>query len=149
MGMGMPDENDKKEYLTTEEHFDIFKKECNRWAREYELGDWDLRIFHETDMNDSRASVWINSQDRVAYVYLSREWDVEPDELLVKRSAFHEVWEIILGDIQCVGKSRYITESQFASAVHGVVRRMENCVFDKHYRKVTEEDGNESIILSS
>lgn len=121
----------KDSYKTTKAHFELFKKECWKWIEKFGLYDWQYYFFHEDWEDGNRATIKYNVKSRAASINLSPIWNTPITNLEVRRSAFHEVMEAMLGDLYLMGESREFDEALFVGESHKIIRRLENVVFDK------------------
>ncbi len=118
-------------YKTTKKHFEIFKKECAKWIEFFGLKDWEIGYHHQED-DDTLASLKYDLSGGWATIYLATEWErKEPTILEVKECAFHEVCELLLARIRTLAMYRFTTRDEIEEATHGIIRRMENSVFEK------------------
>lgn len=114
---------------TNKTQFQIFKKACARWIDFFGLKDWSVYYRHEYD-EKNMASIVYNLQGKAATIYLSTEWNIRVTKKLIRRAAFHEICELMLARLVICSRSRFVTDDEIAEAVHGIVRRLENTVFD-------------------
>lgn len=115
---------------TSKAHFEIFKKECEKWIEIFGLKGWRIEFYHESDMKDARASTSYDVINRTATLYLNIEWKGENiTNCLVKVSAFHEVCEVLLCNIRALANYRFSTKDEISEELHRVIRILENCVF--------------------
>lgn len=119
-------------YPTTPKHFEIFKRECQKWIKVFGLSRWEFSFFHcETD----RHLAWstINWEAHYVAFHLNKTWrwkDQPPTSREVKKSAFHEVCEVLLFPIRYLGECRYLSESEMDPAVHEVIHVLEDVVWE-------------------
>lgn len=110
-------------------HFEIFKEECNLWVQRFGLVNWRISYeFHK--INGALGLCATFCCDRVAAISLSTEFE-DTDNLNndIKKTAFHEVMELMISPLNACAKSRYITESEIDEARHDIIRRLENVVW--------------------
>ena len=116
-------------YKTTKKHFEIFKKECEKWIEYFGLKDWDIHYAHREDA-DNLGTCGYNMVSCHATISLTINWDDdEPTTVAVKKIAFHEVSELLLARLVSVAHTRSATGHDIEEATHGIIRRMENSVF--------------------
>ena len=123
--------SDKKQ--VSKEDFEVFKKECDKWISFFGLCGW--RIFYEfiDAGEDCYAQIRYNLLDRVATITLNLFIydETERTEVDVKRSAFHEVCELLLARISLFGKERFVNENEIDEEIHNLIRIFENTIFTK------------------
>jgi hypothetical protein len=118
---------------TTKAHFELFKQQVAKWVGIYGLKDWEVHLSHEEIVGGSRASASINIADRIAYIGLSPDWTpmkVNDDE--IKKSAFHEVTEILTGPLVGCAETRFLNQGEIGEASHYIIRTLENVLFPKY-----------------
>jgi len=121
---------------TTNKHFSLFKEHVYLWLDHFGLKDWETIISHDipADCTDALAACSMDLQARFANIYLNPKWDRTPTDELLKNSAFHEVCELLLGPLDIMCKSRYVTEEEIDSSRHGIIARLYNSIAQEKYR---------------
>jgi len=68
---------------------------------------------------------------------LSKDWtDALPlNNKEIRRCAFHEVCELLLGNLRDIAGSRFILEREIDEQVHIIIRTLENVIFEKRHRE--------------
>jgi hypothetical protein len=115
---------------TTKKHFELFQKEAAKWIEYLGLKGWRVTFRHYY-LSGSRAEIHSDSlADRSVSIFLSTDWgnDLVTDSN-IKRSAFHEVCELLLLRIYSMAVDRDSTESQVTEESHNIIRTLENTVF--------------------
>ena len=123
--------------LTTTEHFEIFKNEAEKWIVFFSLLDWAVYFFHEDNATSGPCRAWSATvqEGKAASLGLSLNWNDDNDDVIitdydVKKSAFHEVCELLLRKLWKLADTRYgVTESDVEEELHSVIRRLENSVW--------------------
>ena len=115
---------------TTPEEFELFRSECLRWLKFFGLTDWGVHFVHEP-LEDNYAEVRVcGLSDRTAVIAFSSECEEDARQHMdIKRTAFHEVWELFLHPLCYIGQCRYVQPKEFEYAVHAIIRTMENTVW--------------------
>ena len=114
-------------YKTTKKDFEKFKKAALKFAQKFGLTDWEIHVFHEEWGNeDSRAYNRCNYTGRVASISLAPEWNTRPVSGEIERTAFHEIFEVLLAPLTTCAFGRFVTEDEIDEAIHYIVRTMEN-----------------------
>lgn len=114
-----------KHHVTTKRHFAIFKAECERLAKLWELNDWEYRIFHGE--SDSLAECDPRPIDRIMVLRLGIDWgprDV-PTDARVLFCARHEMSHAITGELLFMAQSRHVTKDEIVAAAEITARRLE------------------------
>lgn len=115
-----------KRNLTTEKHFKEFKRVARHWIKRLGLTDWQVHFLHEGKNNDVFARCYINVAGRVATLELQKDWDGDKVSMAqVRRSARHEVGELLLLPLEVMAKDRFVSEAHISETQHGIVRRLE------------------------
>lgn len=121
---------------TTAHHFEIFKKECDKWIKAFGLIGWDIRYIHADLEGDSNAAAYFDpNQDitsRCATLGLAvNDFKRKLTPEYIKLCAFHEVCELLLHRIQYLAKSRYCQEEDIDEERHNLIRIFENAIFNQ------------------
>ena len=111
---------------TSKDDFKAFTKECEVTLDQLSLRDWRVCYFHQ-DEPDALGWCRTDSEGKIASIGLSRNWQNEkPTRKEIKRVARHEILHVLLADLTQCGKYRQSTDSDFATAQHAIIRRLEN-----------------------
>lgn len=118
---------------TTEKHFKIFQAECKKWIDYFGLKNWQVYYAHR-EIN-GRAEARFNCVDGIANLTLNIKWDEISKDLLndktVKRTAFHEICELLFGRIHdMVGQRFGLIEEDVGEEIHRIIRILENTMFE-------------------
>lgn len=120
---------------TTKRHYELFKQECLKWINIFGMSDWEVYFCHKKVAADQKkegilAYCSLDNVSRYATFYLHKDWedDIVTDKE-IKKTAFHEVMELLLGQINCLASERFVTEKQIEEAVHSIIRTFENVVY--------------------
>ena len=117
---------------TTPEDFELFQSECERWIEIYGLKHWDVFFRHE-ECEGRFAACGTILKARVATITLAKEWqkaDYTPQE--IKRTAFHEVSELLMAPVNALANHRYVSEDEIEGEIHAVIRTLESVLFPKY-----------------
>ncbi len=114
------------QYKTTKQDFAKFARCVRKWGAVFGLKDWEISICHEQWTDNTYANNSTNYTARAASVNLSREWPAKPRKGEIERSAFHEVYEILLAPLRACAGARFVTADEIDEATHYVVRTMES-----------------------
>ena len=120
----------------TEKDFSIFKEEAKKWIDTFGLKDWDV-TFDFSLLENSRAECCVNWHGKAALITLGQFPRGEMTQEDVRKSAFHEVCELLLSDMEFTALNEEILHAErklmTEVARHAVIRRMENSIFKNHY----------------
>jgi len=124
--------NSNRKYETSETDFDVFQKESKYWISKFGLTNWEIMFRHNPEDDETdRALCYIEPQSHIATLVLPHSWySVEPSDYLIRRSAFHEVMEILLAEINILANERFTSRDKLETAIHSFIRVMENIVFE-------------------
>lgn len=117
---------------TSKADFELFVEEAKGFLELFGLLDWQVEFEHR-DL-DSRANCRFSVQGRQAYITLGKDWTkhdtVSPERL--RRSAFHEVYELLLADYYFAATDNEIggeaKAQRLERTTHALIRRMENVI---------------------
>ena len=115
---------------TSKKDFDLFKKECRKWADILGLKDHEFAFFHGCEDAGNRAEYFVNENAKIANVYFAESIN-DKTVKNIKQIAFHEVYEISLFDLRKMAMELYAYDV-VDRAVHRIVRTMENVLFPKY-----------------
>jgi hypothetical protein len=121
----MPYTDEKDENVTTQEHFEIFKKECLRLWDLWKISGWKLEFRHEDMEGQSQGMAGASSDptQRCTRIFLSTVWPdhtpVTDHEILL--TARHEAIHGLLGPLSTLATSRFVTDNEMCAAEHEVL----------------------------
>lgn len=116
---------------TTKKDFELFKSTCKKWVERFGLKGWEICYQHVKLRDDRTAECSYDMIGRTASLALSTEIDDDTyGHRSVCRDAFHEVGELLLVRIRVLARRRYATEDDIDEEVHGIIRTLENVLFD-------------------
>lgn len=117
-------------YKTTKKEFELFKKECRKWIKFFGLFDWEVYYEHVELKEKAYATCHTDMLGMVATFSFNKVvgTNIRDD---IRRTAFHEVCELLISKLKIIAKCRFLSEDEITTANHEIIRRLENCVFDK------------------
>lgn len=121
--------------MTSNSAFKAFTDEVGFWQRHLGLTDWQIDVELGDEKPCNRATTLIDSDGHSAVIVLERTWvegatREDADENKVRRTAFHEVCEIMVDDLENGTSQLSVVEKNRARvAAHALIRRLENCLF--------------------
>ena len=110
---------------TTKRHFAVFKAECERLLKLWNVVDWEVRIRHEKC--DGLATCEPRGVSRICIIRLATNWgplDVA-DDARVRAAARHEVAHLVTGELIMIARSRVVSDDEITAAVEVTARRLE------------------------
>jgi len=117
---------------TTKADFELFKKEVQKWIDILGLRDWEVHFTQSGFENDDRAGIHVNLNGRIARIGLNKNQTSDFNDLDIRKWAFHEVCELLLGPLSVNARSRYINEDELEQSEHYIIRTLENILFSKY-----------------
>ena len=116
---------------TTEAHFKLFRQECEKWIKAFNLRNWEINYRHTKPPGDQKAWAALNHQGRQCDLCLSSGWrEAFPiTNIEIRKTAFHEVCELLLYPMYYLAESRFLSESEMEPACHDVIHALQNAVF--------------------
>jgi hypothetical protein len=114
---------------TKAKHYKLFVQEVRYWVDIFGLRDFEIYTEHDDTQKDARACVYVNLEGMMATIELQKDWDCEVDDDMIRKVAFHEVMETMLAPLWVSASERYATPESIEMAKHGIIRRLENCVW--------------------
>lgn len=107
----------------------MFKAECDRWIEFWHLRDWFVSYCHAELEDGTIADCERSISNRIASIRLNVHTDVILDDEIIRRTAFHEVCELLIGGLVCLATARFVIEDELTGEAHAIIRRLEHCVF--------------------
>ena len=124
----------KKTSKTTEEHFKIFKEECEYWLTKFNLKCYSIYYVHD-ECEDAYATIQYDCVNRMATIFFNTDFgDIGISEDHIRETAFHEVCELLLGRLAWLAESRYLGSTDIEEELHNIIRTLENTVFKEMKR---------------
>lgn len=116
---------------TNDVHFTQFQDEASHWLRQFSLGDWCVIFAHDKTPEDTYAATQACVEARHVKMVLGTHWpdEVEPTEFEVRRTAFHEVVEVLLFPLREFMVNAF-TDGRITGDVHAAIQRIENVVWE-------------------
>lgn len=114
---------------TTKEHFELFKEECQKWAKRLLLEG--KRYDFEHIKLDCRADCLFDVINQVINIRLSTKIDTNSEKELIKilkNTAKHEMLEALIGELRVIASSAYKTNDEVTAANHRLIRKLEKII---------------------
>ena len=118
---------------TTRRHFEIFKKECEKWIKVFGMLGWRFYYQHK-DINGNQLAYCIfpdKPEDRVFTLGMTVNLECDFSMLDFRRSAFHEVMEAFLYRLSFLAEARYVQPDEVGEERHHLIRTLETVVFER------------------
>lgn len=113
------------------DYFALFEKEASHWLWYFGLHDWRVVFYHDELHTGNIAETHMDYVGKCASMILAK--GLEPHFYTtegIKRTAFHEVCELLLGSLYCLIDPHSDREHDAMSkAGHEIIRRLENTVY--------------------
>lgn len=119
-----------------EKEFEFFRGEVAHWSGYFGLYEWDWRVILGGE-DEEEALAWVRAEEEsgIAVVFLAKKWGMDPiTPKNLSKSAFHEVCEVMLAELDWLSR-KCVRDGKVTAAVHRVIRRLENKVFEKEYER--------------
>lgn len=119
---------------TTKAQFELFQKECQKWLDFFGVKGWHV-VYRHQKIEGCRGECSYKLTGRVATISLSthfEEWKpVSNDD--IRKTAFHEVCELMLSRINLMALNRIANHEDAANEeIHNIIRTLENTVFKEN-----------------
>jgi len=117
----------------TLKQFELFKKEAQRWLDYFGMKEWQV-YFEQKELKGSRAQCAFDCVGRIATLSLGTSWS-EINKIFVtdeniKRTAFHEVCELVLAPLSSMVFQRFnLAEENVEEEIHRIIRTFENSLW--------------------
>lgn len=109
--------------------FRLFKQECRFWIRRLGLKDWRVTIFRVPLLGNTVGECRYDMGNRLATIVVSnRRWTKNHFRREIRRTAKHEVIELLLCRLDGLARRRDVTFSELEEARHQIVRTLEKVV---------------------
>ena len=113
-------------------YFSLFKQECDYWINFFGLFFWEMNYTNKQVDNESHGVCIISIIDRNATINLEKRNDDEYNEETIKKTAFHEICDLLLADLS---QHAYNTRSSellsIESSEHSIIKILQNTVYEK------------------
>lgn len=137
---------DKPNYTTTPEHFELFKAEARRWLDHLGLKGWSVHFHHDSseESGDCLGRITWNRLGRVATIFLSVDWGPmdEPTPEAIAGTAFHEVCELFFSRIFDMAIEQNASREAVREERHHLIRTLESVLWEPENQK---RQGEESL----
>lgn len=119
---------------TTEQHFELFKKEVKKYIEEFGLKGWEVSYEHKCKDEDNYSSLRYSMMNRTATFSLTKNWGDEVTPLTseaIRESALHEVLHLLLARFYTLAGARFIEEEELREEDEAIVTNLVNYILDK------------------
>ena len=110
----------------SQEHFDLFKTECEKQLERLGLKSWKV-YYQFKPLKDSFGNAQWSYAGRVATITLATDFPKPFDNLenQIKETALHECLEILLAPLTDLAVDRNLCRLEFDKEIHTVIRTLE------------------------
>ena len=115
-------------YEMTNDDFEIFKEEAERWITALGLKDWNISIKMD-NAEDACSECLVNRTSHAACLVLNRYQQEELTQKQIREYAFHEVLEVLLSDLEYLAMDCLLSEEKkvlLEVERHRIIRRLES-----------------------
>ncbi len=124
----------EKVYKTNKRHYNLFCNEVRKFIDIFGLVGWEVNFEHKRYLSTELAVCITDQQGRTCTISLSPTWvGLKPTDLEVRKSAFHEVCELLLSRLNTFAKDRFVQESQIDEESHNIIRILERVLWEKYH----------------
>jgi len=130
----------------TKEHFEVFKKECQKWINIFGLNDWYFHFVYKEDEDNEENEYehladcsWDHSSKQVV-IKLYEDWGdiTEPNDESMKTTAFHEVCHVLLSRFQDFSYHPNPSEDDINSVGHAIINTLQAVLYPKYKDEVSK-----------
>ena len=123
-------------YKITGKQFDVFVKEAEKWIKEFGLIGWE--VFYNHAEIEGFASCHSDLNTRTATITLNKTAPCKISDIEVKRSAFHEVCELLLARFKILAKERFLSQEFLDEENHNIIRTLERVLYKRNIVKLED-----------
>lgn len=111
---------------TTETHFALFRKHCQKFIDQFGLRQYEVTHTHKRDM-EAVSNCFVDPESAIVIMNFASDWGMLTplDEKAIKRAAFHEVMELLLWELRQAMRA-FFSEEVVNKKIHAVIRTWEN-----------------------
>ena len=118
----------------------IFQDEANYWLQKLGMVGWEADYWCNMDYNtwddEAYSMVRFEGDSRIVVFWINPNWPARDlTDYKIRRCAFHEVQELLLGSLRELALCRFATEESITQATHAIIRTLENTFFKEDYNK--------------
>lgn len=116
-------------YLLEDKHFTFFKSCAIELINKLGLSDWKIDFYMRELSDGDNAQCHINRvARRASLVFSSVRYDEEPTDEKIRESAYHEVFELLLDDMEYPAWVEFLSDEDKNKAInrarHTVINRL-------------------------
>ena len=113
---------------TTAKDFKLYQEYCHNWQVKLNLQHYAIAFIHDNSRPDTDAWVLADSENGIASVGLTIDWDAKPTRQDLDRAACHEMLELLHWEIRNLLSAIFCNEV-INRKLHNVIRPLENLFF--------------------
>lgn len=111
----------------TQKQYDLFKSECEKWIKVFELSSFEIRFFWEK-LDDNLAEVRTGQVSKgIIEVYFTKELKDNIDYIddnYIKMTAKHEAIHCLVAEITEAGWDRFTTKDELIKLEEKLVNKL-------------------------
>lgn len=112
----------------TKKHFELFKSECEKWIKIFQLNNWRFEFFIDNEDDKNRVYQLRRWRIKSIDMYFCSRSSLSKDIQKVKQTAKHEIIHSMLGGLVLLGEQRYLREDELYEEEEGLVRKLEKLI---------------------
>ena len=111
-------------YKTTKKQFELFKLECNKGIKVFDLGGWNITFYHEK----MRSDAWAECKACLDGRQMNLRLNIEPNQPItpdiIRKVALHECIHGVLARFSELAHSRCVTGAELFEAEEELVIKL-------------------------
>jgi len=113
---------------TTNEHFKIFHKHCEKWIKILGVEHWNIKIAGIWDDEDCdfQARTVFRNREMGATIWLGDEWNFcnKITDKDLDDTAKHEILHLLVAQLELVGMERWTSEEEVKEQAESLVNKL-------------------------
>jgi len=126
-------------YITTKADFKEFRAEVEFWVKIFGLHDFYIEVQHDQTSDTDLATTYFVLEGKHALITLQKNWGADPPyKDQIKRTAFHEVAEILLSSLWLLACKREFSEDEIERERHAIINRLDHGLWKQMRRRTRQ-----------
>ena len=114
---------------TTKKDFELFKSECRKWIKEFELSNYRINFYWSNEFPDCAAWLYRNIDNADIKVYFTKKYhDFDLNDEKIKIHAKHEMIHVLLSELSELGCDRFVTKKEIFKVEEQLVRKLSKII---------------------